>query len=196
MLIERVWAKGKKCLVSWGGNIHIIAPETAVKHRLKSGLELSESEFKAINDESSLILCKDYLYGQIAKYAKSEKGYSDKLIAAGFSAEAALAAIEHAAASGYIDDAAFSKSYVDANAHRKGQRRIRNELRQKGVKAEIVDRALLGIDSEQAIAAAVAKFTKNRPRDMQNKLRLYRHLLGRGFSYQDSAKAASGWFDE
>lgn len=59
---------------------------------------------------------------------------------------------------GIIDDAAFARAWVSSRHHGRGlaRRALANELRQRGVDAEVADEALEAVDEEAEAAAARA----------------------------------------
>jgi regulatory protein len=79
---------------------------------------------------------------------------------------------------------------VESYATKKGVRLIRTELRRKGLKEEDVDEAIseLGDQSDAALAIA-EKYMRGKEPDMKNVQKLYRHLLSKGFTYDDAKSA-------
>ena len=66
------------------------------------------------------------------------------------------------------------------------------ELSRRGVSAEDIAEALgNAVRDEGAIDALAAKFMRGRERSPKEVSRLYRHLLGKGFSYEEAERAAA-----
>lgn len=75
----------------------------------------------------------------------------------GASREVADAVVAELAARGYLDDAAFARQWVEARAPRGyGARRLRAELRARGVAPALIDAALAGLTAEAALERARA----------------------------------------
>ena len=84
----------------------------------------------------------------------------------------------------YVDDEAYSKSYLNYSKNKKGLKLIKYELKMKGVKDEILDE--LEIDENDEIEACKAQadkfFAKNEV-TKENLQKLYAKLTRGGFSY-------------
>lgn len=89
---------------------------------------------------------------------------------------------------GLVDDQAFATALVNTRTKvaRRGSRRIRQELREKGVPEELAAEALAAVDPQDELEAAMA-FAAKRVRSMSGlddtvvKRRLYGALARRGF---------------
>ncbi len=89
---------------------------------------------------------------------------------------------------GLVDDAAFATALVNTRTKvaRRGSRRIRAELREKGVPDELAEEALAGVDPQDELAAAM-EFAAKKVRSMAAldpavaRRRLYGALARRGF---------------
>lgn len=195
MLIESVIVLKDKCRIVVDGAEYNIALDTAVKYKLSAGKPLENDEFFQILDESEEILCKNYLYKSIAKYLKTEKGYREKLYRIGFHKKAVEKAIESAKNYGYIDDEKFAEKFISAYKNKKGEHRIRAELRAKGVSSRIVDKLLSSYETnEGTLDTLCAKFLNKREKSLDTKQKLYRHLLSKGFGYDEVSKAVDKAF--
>ena len=117
----------------------------------------------------------------------SESGYTPEIVAR------VLAQLRQAH---YVDDTAFCQSWIrrrmDAGI---GLSRIRMELRQKGIPAEVLERALLeATDDEERLSdglmraarRALRRYDLDDPRQRQNCIA---SLLRRGFSYAQAKDA-------
>jgi regulatory protein len=92
-------------------------------------------------------------------------------------------------AKGYLNDSAFTKAWIASRAgQRFGSRRIRQELRLKGVDPALIEEGLREMneaqpESETIRALAEEKFRKLKDLDPQTaKRRIYAYFLRRGFS--------------
>ena len=97
----------------------------------------------------------------------------------------------------YIDDAEYVRAYVSAYGGKKGARRIKYELSQKGIGRELIDAVddMLG-GQEETAAGLARKFMKNRARGRDGAKKLFAHLAAKGFEYSVCADCASRYLDE
>jgi regulatory protein len=190
MLIEKIKPSKEKCTITVEGNEHVIAYEIALRYKLKKGISITLDEYKTILEESDIILCKVYLYKMLDRYLKTEKGYRDKLYQVGYHKKAVENAIKSAKSYGYIDDTKFCENYIYQYKNKKGINRLRQELKLKGVANELLNKIFETYKtSEEAIDNLCNKYMKTKEKDFANKQKLYRHLVSKGFSYEDVSKA-------
>ncbi|PWM72753.1 MAG: hypothetical protein DBX59_05560 [Bacillota bacterium] len=164
--------------------------ETAAKFRLKAGVEIDEERLKEIEFDSERQAALEKAAAHISKTMKTERELSLFLSRKGYGDAVVSFILEKFKSYGYIDDAAYAKSYVTAHSAKKGARLIKAELRARGVGEEIVADALKELDGGNAAKAAAAKYMRGKGREAKDIQKLYRHLLGRGFSYEEAAAAA------
>lgn len=172
--------------IEWQGKIREISAEAALILRMDLNEELPEASIPDLLKLSEEILCRQYLYSYIGKYFKTRKGYYDKLHEKGYSREAAEKALDKAQENGYIDDRNFAERYVEANSYKKGYYKLKTELRNKGVGADIVDEVLetVGPQTEELLTLA-RKLCKKPLNSPEEKAKLSRKLASRGFSYDE-----------
>jgi len=94
---------------------------------------------------------------------------------------------------GYIDDLAYAKLYIDSHSHW-GKRKIRDQLRIRGVSSGKIEKAFLEIGFDESVSAlSLAKnwFDRGIPRE-----RIYSRLLSRGFMNGTVRKAVSDACEE
>ncbi|TKI08937.1 regulatory protein RecX [Martelella alba] len=89
----------------------------------------------------------------------------------------------------WLNDSRFTASYVTSRSNKGyGEQKIRAELKQKGVKREIIDAAFAeaAIDRPaQAMSVAQKKFGQPLPAGRLEKIKVQRYLLARGFSFEE-----------
>ncbi len=95
---------------------------------------------------------------------------------------------------GFIDDDRFAMGFVSGHLKLKGwgKNKIKSALFQKGIKESLINKALLAFEKEdwkEALDKAIAKAYRSRHStvDYQAKQKLVRHLMGKGFNYDDIA---------
>lgn len=98
----------------------------------------------------------------------------------------------------YLDDEAYAKRYVKYYSETRGKHRLRQELLQKGINSEIIDRALKEVSQEEALYRMVEKKIMTLPPDYGKKelQRLKNYFLRRGFSYDEINTCFSRLTDE
>ena len=158
---------------------------TVMKLGLKIGQEVAESKLsEAIFDsEKSVAFEKamDYL-GRGMKTAKQMRDYLDKK---GYDAKVVDYVVNKLKEYRYIDDDAYAKLYVERNAATKGDRRLKQELIQKGITVSRAEQ-FANTDDEQALSNATRladKYMKNKPTTVKTLQNLQRYLLNRGYGF-------------
>ncbi|MCY3719960.1 MAG: RecX family transcriptional regulator [Anaerolineaceae bacterium] len=103
----------------------------------------------------------------------------------GFTDAAIAAALERMTQQGWLDDFAFARFWVEDRLRFRpmGRRALSYELRQKGVATEIIERALVDVDSLDAARRAARRSLRRRRGESPEKLRrkLWDSLQRRGF---------------
>lgn len=108
-------------------------------------------------------------------------------------AEALDALLDMLAAKGQLSDARYAQERARVLARKFGARRVRQDLRARGVAADLVEReAELAAAGELAHACAIVRRRFSAPvTTREERARRTRFLQGRGFSY-DTIRAALG----
>lgn len=164
--------------------------ETAVKHHLKAGAEIDESRLREIEFDSEKHAAMEKAAAHISKTMKTERELALFLSRKGYGDAVVSFILQKFAEYGYVDDGVYAKTYVACHSAKKGARLIRAELRARGVADEYIDAALAEAPGgEKAASAAAAKYMRGKGREAKDLQKLYRHLLGRGFSYEEASAA-------
>ncbi len=119
---------------------------------------------------------------------RSERELRDKLALKGFSPQAEEAAVAYAKRSGLVDDALFARLWVAGRIKRPfGARRLRWELRRKGIAPSLIEEALSvateGVREEDVVRGLV-RARRGRMKGvpvLKVKERLFRTLTRSGF---------------
>ncbi len=126
---------------------------------------------------------KDYTRAQLAS----------KLTESGYPPEAVEQAVEYVASYGYVDDERFARSYIRFHQQDRSQRRLTQDLLQKGVDRELIAQCLeeeYTTDTQLLLQALLAKkHYSPQSATAQEKSRLYRFLAQRGFASEDIRRA-------
>lgn len=164
--------------------------ETAVRYRLQVGqhVDLAQLDEIQLENEKSQALDKALIH--LTASMKTERQMRDFLKKKGYVDAVCDYVLEKLRGYGFVDDAEYSRQYVRFAAKNKGSRLIALELKQKGVPQEAVDEALAGLEGEgEAARAVLQKYMKNRQLTRENLSKAYRHLLSRGFGYDEAKEA-------
>ncbi len=166
-----------------------------LEHKLHSGLELSEDDLAKLKYASDYGKTYDRALNYLMIRPRSAKELSDYLWRKKVEPELATSVLNKLQARGYVNDAAFAKSWVRARQLTKpvSKRRLVAELRQKGVGSDIIEQALSGdepYDEHEALREMVAK-KRRLARFANDDQKLMQYLARQGFSY-DEIKQALG----
>lgn len=155
----------------------------AASKRLDEGREINEKELAEIIFESDKRNAFEYSLGYISRYVCTEKKIREKLFSKGYGKAVADYAVSKLKSYGYVDDKEYAMQYVTVNRGVKGAKRLREELRQRGVCAEFVEYALADVSTEEDDAFALAE-KHSRGKDLSDEkyvARLVRFLCYRGY---------------
>lgn len=132
----------------------------------------------------------DYAVSLLSARAYAKGELRDKLVRAGYLPEAAEMAVYKLETLNLLDDGAFARQWAASRTRRGlGEKRIRMELRQKGLSAEDAEAALSETDPDERLAAAVrlaaASLRRAKPGEDPRKTlqRTTAALARRGYSF-------------
>ena len=95
---------------------------------------------------------------------------------------------------GFVDDARFAESFVRGKMtyNRWGRVKIRAELLQRGVSSAIITEQLNDLDNdlyERNLQYLISRWHRENPG--ADKAKLYRHLMSKGYTYDEIRQCAS-----
>ncbi len=189
MIIDKIETKRNKTTVFCGEKSYPFYLPILQKYDLKAG-EIDAKTFFEAKNESDRILCRRQLYALIDRSEKSKNAYIDALTARGHAYKIAAEEADAAEAKGLIDDRRFAECYLHLHEKSKGWYRIANELKVKGVPAEIVDglKEDFGDHTEECIRQA-EKIMKGVENTYENRQKAYAKLMRKGFSSDEIVRA-------
>ncbi len=158
---------------------------TVMKLGLKIGKEVDADTIKTavFDSETSVAFGKavDYL----ARAMKTTKQTRDYLTKKGYAPDVVDYVIDKLKGYKYLDDEAYARLYAEQSKSHKGERRIKQELLNKGIShTEVDDQVQIDTDDQLESATALAqKYLKNKDRDIKTMQKLQRFLLYRGFDF-------------
>lgn len=152
---------------------------------LKIGKDVDVETIKTavFDSETSVAFGKavDYL----ARAMKTTKQVRDYLTKKGYAEDVTNCVIEKLQGYKYLDDQAYARMYAEQSKTHKGERRIKQELLNKGIShADVDDQVQVDTDDQLTSAMSLAqKYLKNKERDVKTMQKLQRFLLYRGFDF-------------
>ena len=158
---------------------------TVMKLGLKIGQEVSQERLsEAVFDSEKSVAFEramDYL-GRGMKTAKQMRDYLDKK---GYEHRVVEYVVAKLKDYRYVDDDAYAKLFVERNSATKGDRRLKQELIQKGIAVSRAEEYAV-TDDEQALSNATRlaeRYMRNKPTTIKSLQSLQRYLLGRGYGF-------------
>ena len=163
--------------------------EIAIKHRLKSGMEIEKSQLDKIQLDNEKIQATEKAMNHLSATLKTKKQMSDFLAGKGYTQAVIDYVIQKLEGYGYIDDYAYCRAYV-GSVSGKGKAALRAALIRRGAAREAIDAALDETDEKEDEALAVArKYLRGKDITRETLNKALRHLISRGYGY-DVAKSA------
>ena len=162
------------------------------RFHLEEGATVSEECYQKILKECVYRHAVNKAMALLKAMNRTEKEMRDRLRREGFREDAADYALEYVMRYGYVDDAAYADSYVYGRMDRMSVQALRQKLLQKGIREEIIERAIAENEpqDEELLRRLIEKKTHGEiPEDPKEKQKLIRYLLSKGFSYGAVGKA-------
>ena len=174
--------------------------EILVKHKLKTGDEIDEEQWRQIKLENGKLSAFSRAVGYIEKSLKTQKQLQTYLKEKGFLQESIDDAVQKLKEYGYIDDKVYAENYTKTYKDKKGKIKLKFDLLSKGVAADVIEEALQEfVDEDEQYAACeklLKKYVKNKPQDVKLKSKAYAHLFSKGFSGDIISRAIGKVFSE
>lgn len=174
--------------------------EILVKHKLKTGNEIDEEQWRQIKLENGKLSAFSRAVGYIEKSLKTQKQLQTYLKEKGFLQESIDDAVQKLKEYGYIDDKVYAENYIKTYKDKKGKIKLKFDLLSKGVAADVIEEALQEfVDEDEQYAACeklLKKYVKNKPQDVKLKSKAYAHLFSKGFSGDIISRAIGKVFSE
>jgi regulatory protein len=181
----------------------VVSESLVARWRLFKGRELGVADVAELRAAASAERVMGDAYRLLGHRARSRDELRRRLLAKEHDEHAVENALERLAADGFLDDAAFARSFV-ADKRRLGgwgQERIRRGLRELGVAATIADEVLgAGAGSEddefdRALTLLRRRGAPEQPLDASRR-RAFQALQRRGFSSSVCYAAVRRWLDD
>ena len=158
---------------------------TVMKLGLKIGKDIDVETVKMAVFDSEVSVAFGKAVDYLARAMKTTKQMHDYLTKKGYATDVVDTVIQKLQGYKYLDDQAYARLYTQQSKTHKGERRIKQELLNKGISHDQVDDEVQ-IHKEDQLQTAIAlaeKYLKNKDRDIKTMQKLQRFLLYRGFDF-------------
>lgn len=160
--------------------------ELAMLNHLKVDTEISDEQLEKLvfeNEKGQALNKAVTLLGKNLKTRRQMRTYlNDK----GYSKNIVDYVIDKLSEYNYINDINYATIYVKSVKNKYGKLKIINNLRQKGISEKDIDEVMQEFESDtQSILTLAQKYMKNKEINQDNMAKLYRHLLSKGFGYDE-----------
>jgi regulatory protein len=155
---------------------------------LKVGLTLSDDQIQSLQEKDSQEVALQTALKFLSYRYRSEIEVKNNLLSHGFSESVIDQVVSHLKESKIIGDKQFSIAWIENRTtfRPRGQRLLKSELKQKGVKDEIIQEVLADAEGDEVLAIRLAqrKAPQLKSLDfMQFSKKLGSYLMRRGFTY-------------
>lgn len=166
----------------------------AVVFKIKPGRELSQSELDRCIMESGFTKVLGKAFDMLSRKPYSRKELQDKLGQSGYDEAIVFEVAEELESLGYINDTDYAALFLEHCISKMwGKKKIRYEMKQKGLSDEIIAEALGALDDddteEEMTDMILARYRGEDMTDIKTKARITRYFASRGFDFAMIDKA-------
>lgn len=181
----------KRCNIFLDGEFFCgMTLEAVMKNRLRVGTSVTEEQLEQIQLQNERSAALDKALNHLTASVKTVKQIRDFLRDKGYTPAVINYVVDKLKEYGFLSDEDYARRFTETYSNKKGVKLMRVELRRKGVAEEIVDGVLDDVGSQAEAAAVLAKkYMKGKEADQKTVQKLYRHLLSKGFTYDDARTA-------
>lgn len=175
--------------------------DVLVSHRLAKGTVVSQQELEQLLADEERQLAWNAAVGLLGRRMRSCKEMRDYLTRKGHADELAGEIVSRLTEQGYLNDADFTAQWIGhrLDVQSKGSRWIREELKQKGIAAELVSSSMSEVEenreAESAYRLALKKWRLMKGEIWERRYKLKGYLLRRGYPgriVQETVSRVSG----
>jgi regulatory protein len=95
-----------------------------------------------------------------------------------------------------INDEEYARNYAQCKAVKMGKGMIRNKLLVNGISPGIIETSLRDIDGQtDLLASTTEKYMRSKEKIPENKSKLFRYLLGKGFQFEEIQEVVDECWD-
>ena len=166
--------------------------ETLLKSGLAPGDEIDDEQLHALLQDSAAYRAEEKALYLLEHRAHSKKELEDKITRAEFDRDAARRAAEHMEELGLVDDEQYARRLAQELFERRkfGARRVKQELRQKGIADDLIEAALeeFSTDRDETVETIRAILERKYPaawEDEKARRRAVAALQRYGYGFED-----------
>ena len=194
---------GRTVEISLGsGAVYVVTSTVASDAGLAVGADLDLPTVQELLDADDLLAAKQVATRQLAYRPRSSTELRQTLLQRGFADRIIDEVLTRFTELGYLDDADFARRWIQTREQLapRGTRLLRQELRQKGIAADLADEAIQEADLDDFESASrIAERRLSRMSDLDRETqrrRLVAYLERRGFSYDVIRKIDRQFFPQ
>ena len=191
---------GRALLTLSSGEV-LTMPRALLRERpYKAGMPFDREAYDALIRDRAYAFALEKAITLLAARARTEKEIVDSLYNNAYSDVVIAKVMARLHEAGYINDAQFAEQWASSRTTKGlGSRRIRMELRQKGVDAEQIDLTLSSMDDDAVMDSALKAAQKaSRGKDLSSpadRQKILAALARRGFDFSLSKKVIQQLID-
>lgn len=184
----------RRCNVFVDGEFSFsLSVDLVIKYGIKKDANLNDFPLEDIKKEDN----KNYAFSLALKYLsralKTKKQVVTYLLNKGFDQDVVFSVIDKLKEYNYVNDEEYARRYLELKSSSEGKRLSDYKLMIKGLKKSDIDNARdsIEINSKENAFYLAQKKIKNKEINTENLSKVYRYLIGKGFSYEDANFAIS-----
>ena len=201
-LISVQRSHGRATLVLSTGET-LVMPRAMLKERPYRGgvLDGAREAFDSFLWERSYPFAMEKAVALLAMRSRTQQEIADALRKNAYPERTIARVMARLDEAGYINDTDFAEQWAASRTTKgMGARRIRMELRQKGVDSEAIDEALSAIDHDDMLSGALKAARKaasgKNLADPKDRQKIFAALARRGYGYAEARQALEALKDE
>lgn len=185
---------GKAVLTLTNGEIRVLPRAMLRQRAYKSGMPFDEEAFTVFACECSYPFAMEKAVALLSMRARTEKEIVDALRENAYPETTIARVMQRLHDAGYVNDSEFAAQFSASRLSRgMGSRRIRMELRKKGVDSETIDQTISALDQDEVLEGAVmmarkAAHGKNLD-DQTDRQKILASLARRGYDFSVAKQA-------
>lgn len=200
MVVESITKKGNNVLVLFDDNSSLLLNYNVfIDSMLRRNDEVNQKFVEVLSNKNELYKIKHSALNFLGRRSHSKKELYQKLSKKGFEKKLCQTVLEELNEVNLINDGDFAEKYAEEKIKRgrSGINKIKSELIKKGINKSIIEKIELKyktndeiIDNIFRIALRKFELLKKKETDKRKlKIRLYSHLLGKGFTSEQVSAA-------
>lgn len=178
-----------KAILTLSNGETLFMPRAMLRERpYRSGMPFDKTSFELLMADRSYPFAMDKAVAMLSLRSRTEKEIAESLRKNAYPEMTIARVMARLVEAGYLNDAAFAENWVVSRTNKgMGSRRIRMELRNKGVSQDEIDSALSSVDEDEILSSAVKIAEKAaRGKDLTsiaNRQKIMAALARRGYEY-------------